>query len=184
MKKKEASSSIGYTILFGMVIIMVALTIFMIQKGKLISHQHDVDDALADSVLASLVADDIYYFETYESTGTAVIRFRDKDESYRAYKDCMEAAINNTTGFYYNVEYTSLILYEVEGSQIKVTTYSGNAAVKQTVTRQLGNVRTPDGKVVERTSAYGKVSFDIKSIIDGSYIKKSRSIYCDLEIEN
>lgn len=184
MKKKEASSSIGYTILFGMAIIMVALTIFMIQKGKLISHQHDVDDALADSVLSALVADDVYYFQTYEGAGNPVIRYRDKDESYRNYKACMDAAIGNTTGFYYNVEYTSLILYEVEGGQVKVTTYSGNTDVKQTVTRQLGNVRTPDGKTVERTSAYGKVSFDIKSIIDGSYIRKSRSIYCNLEIDN
>lgn len=183
MKKKEASSFIGYTILFAMAIVMVALMMFMIQKAKLISHQHDIDDALADSVLASLVADDVYYFTTYESTGSPVIRFRDRDESYRNYKACMDAAISNTTGFYYNVVYTYLILYEVEGTQVKVTTYSGNAAVKQTVTGTLGNVRTPNGKVVERTSAYGKVSFDIKGIIDGSYIRKSRSIYCDLEIE-
>lgn len=184
MKKKEGSSSIGYTILFAMAIVMVALMMFMIQKAKLITQQHDIDDALADSVLASLVADDIYYFETYESTGTPVVRFRDIDESFRNYKACMDAAISNTTGFYYNVEYTYLILYEVEGSQVKVTTYSGNTAVKQTVTRTLGNVSTPDGKVVENTSAYGKVTFDIKSIIDGSYIRKSRSIYCGLEINN
>jgi hypothetical protein len=30
------------------------------------TQQHHIDDSLADSVLASLVADDTYYFETDE----------------------------------------------------------------------------------------------------------------------
>ena len=183
-KKKEASSAIGYVIIFGIAIIMVILTMFMIEKAKLMTHQHDIDDALADSVLASLVADDVYYFETYETTGSPVIRFRDQDESYKNYVECMDAAIGNTSTFYYNVEYSQFILYEVEGSTVTKTTYTGNAAVKQTTTGILGKVTTPEGEVVKGTSAYGKVTFDIKSILNGTYIRKSRDLYATLEIDN
>lgn len=63
------------------------------------THQHHVDDALADSVLASLVADDVYYFETMEESGVPVLRFQNTDESHRIFKDCMEDAIRNTEGF-------------------------------------------------------------------------------------
>ena len=93
-EKKEATGAVGYVMLFTIAIIMVIITFFMLASAKLMTIQHDVDDALADSVLASLVADDIYYFETWEGAGTAVIRFRDLDESYRLYRDCMKDAID------------------------------------------------------------------------------------------
>ena len=86
-----------------------AITLFMLASSKLQTIQHDVDDALADSVLAALVADDIYYFETWEGTGTAVVRFRDLDESYRLYRDCMKDSIESKNDFYGNIRYSLLI---------------------------------------------------------------------------
>ena len=180
-KKKEASGSLGYMMIFGMAIIMVITSLYLVQVAKLMTHRYEVDDALTDSVLASLVADDEYYFSTYEMTGTAVVRFRDRDESFRTYKECMNAAVGNTQGFFYNFAFDVFILYEVEGNNIRVTTYTGNGT-KTTVTRTLGTVITPEGSVVTKTSAYGRVKFDIKSILDGSYIKKSRDLYCTFEI--
>ena len=46
----------------------------------------------------------------------------------------------------------------------------------------LGNVTTPTGKTVKETSAYGKVTFDLVSLIGGDPIEKSRDLYCTLEI--
>ena len=40
----------------------------------------------------------------------------------------------------------------------------------------------PKGERVKETSAYGRVRFDIKNIIDGSFITKTKDIYCTLEI--
>ena len=108
-KKKEATGAIGYVMLFTMAIIMVIITLFMLASSKLQTIQHDVDDALADSVLAALVADDIYYFETWEGTGTAGVRFRDLDESYRLYRDCMKDAIESKNDFYGNIHYPTFI---------------------------------------------------------------------------
>ena len=116
-EKKEATGAVGYVMLFTMAIIMVIITFFMLASAKLMTIQHDVDDALADSVLASLVADDIYYFETWEGTGTAVIRFRNLDESYRLYRDCMKDAIESKEEFYGNIQYPVFICYEVEGGR-------------------------------------------------------------------
>ena len=55
MKKKEATGAIGYVMLFTMAIIMVIITLFMLASSKLQTIQHDVDDALADSVLQLLL---------------------------------------------------------------------------------------------------------------------------------
>lgn len=181
-KKKEATGAIGYCLLFGMAIIMVITTMYLMQASKLMTHQHEVDDALADSALASLVADDVYYFETYERTGTPVLRFWDKEEAHNNFVACMNAAVSNTNGFYYNFTYVSFIEYEVEGNTVTITTYSGNGGVRTISTGTKGVIKTPQGKVVTETSAYAKVQFDIKSILDGSFITKYRDIYCTLEI--
>ena len=123
-KKKKATGAIGYVMLFTMAIIMVIITLFMLASSKLQTIQHDVDDALADSVLAALVADDIYYFETWEGTGTAVVRFRDLDESYRLYRDCMKDAIESKNDFYGNIRYPTFICYEVEDGEVTITTFN------------------------------------------------------------
>ncbi|MGN1174813.1 MAG: hypothetical protein ACI4S1_05070 [Roseburia sp.] len=184
VKKKKATGAIGYVVMFTLALMMVVLTLYLAQVARFMTHQHHVDDSLADSVLASLVADDIYYFETYEMTGTPVIRFRSVDEAHGLFVDCMNAAIAETTGFYYNFTFDSYICYEVEGSQVKITSYSGSGGNKSVSTGRVGNVRSPKGDIVRETSAYGRVRFDIKNIIDGSFITKTKDIYCTLEINN
>ena len=165
-----------------MALLMVVLTLYMAQVARLMTHQHHVDDSLADSVLASLVADDIYYFETLEMTGTPVVRFQNVDRSHRIFMDSMNEAVAETTGFYYNFSFDSYICYEVEGSQVKITTYTGPSGAKSVSYGRLGSVYSPKGERVRETSAYGRVRFDIKNIIDGSYITKTKDIYCTLEI--
>ena len=178
--KRKATGSAGYIVMFTTVLILAIVTVYMAQVAKLMTHQHHVDDALADSVLASLVADDVYYFETLETVGTPVVRFDDVDESYDIFKDCMMDAVSGTNGFYYNFSIDSFSCYEVEGSNIRITTF-GNG-VRSVTTGRVGEVRAPTGEIVTKTSAYGKVRFDIKSILDGSYVTKTKDIYCALEI--
>ena len=162
-KKKEASGAVGYVFLFMIVLIMVAVVMYLASVAKLMTHQHHMDDALADSVLASLVADDEYYFETLELAGEPVVLLKDVRDSYAIYRDCMLDAIAGTDGFYYNFKPQVYIAYEVEGSVVKVTTYNGYGS--RSVTRgRLGSVKTPKGDVVKETSAYARVQFDIKSI--------------------
>lgn len=179
LRKKEAMGSVGYMLLFMVVIIMVIVAMYLLQMAKLITHQHDIDDALADSVLASLVVDEEYFFETDELEGEAVVRIKDVDDCYEIYKECMSAAIEGKDDFYYNFIFDTFIFYEVEDNMVAITSYINES--KSTDIGILGEVKTPDGKVVKETSAYGCVRFDIKSILDGSYINKSRSIYCTVK---
>lgn len=44
----------------------------------------------------------IYYYEIFEGTGTALIRFRDRNEGYDYYITIMSVAISNTRDMYYN----------------------------------------------------------------------------------
>lgn len=184
LRRKEGGSSIGYVFMFMVIMIITVLTIYLGSVAKLMTHQHHVDDSLADSVLASLVADDGYYFETYERSGTPVIRFKDVNDSYRIYTDCMRAAIGNTQGFYYNFVFDKFICYEVKDNQVKVTEWSGNGGSKTVRTATLGSVYTLGGAKVTETSAFARVKFDIKSMIDGSYTTKSKEVYCCLKVNN
>lgn len=180
MKKKEATGAVSYVMLFTMMLLMVILSFYLLSVAKLMTIQHDVDDALADAVLASLVADDVYYFETYEGLGAPVVRFKDKTESYRIYKDCMASALV-ANDFYENVAYTEFILYEVENGTVTITAFSESGG-KSFEEKPLGSVVTPTGETVARTSAYARVDFDLKSLITRGSYKKSRDIYCTLKI--
>ena len=170
LKKKKATGAIGYVVMFTLALMMVVLTLYLTQVARLMPHQHH--------------ADDICYFETYEMTGTPVIRFQNVDEAHGLFVDCMNAAIAETTGFYYNFAFDSYICYEVEENQIKITFYSGPGGNKSVTTGRVGSVRSPKGDIVRETSVYGRVRFDIKNIIDGSFITKTKDIYCTLEINN
>lgn len=181
-KKKEATGAIGYMLLFGMMLIMVIVFMYLTQVAKLMTHQHDIDDALADSTLAALVADDVHYFESMEQTGTPEVRFKSIDHSKQLYMDCMKENLNNTPDFYYDFVYEEITFYEVSGNQVKITKYSGNNGLKNVSSGSLGSVKTPAGKVVQDTSAYAKVSFNIRSILNNTKIKKYRDIYCTLEV--
>ncbi len=183
-RKRKASGAFGYVFLFLTAMILVILSIYLTSVAKLMTHQHHVDDALADSVLASLVADDVYYFETMEESGVPVLRFQNTDESHRIFKDCMEDAIRNTDVFYYNFLYDDFICYEVEDNAVTVTKWSGDGEGKSVSIKEAGSVYAPTGEVVTKTSAYGRVRFDIKSMIDGSMITKTKDIYCTLEISD
>ena len=182
--KKQGSGATGYVFLFLIVLILITLTMYLVQVAKLMTHQHHIDDSLTDAVLASLVADDIYYFETYEETGTPAIQLQSADESYEIFADCMTDAISGMDSYYYNFTFDTFICYEVEGNRVTVTKYTGSSGLGQVSTSQVGEVVTPTGEVITETSAYGKVRFDIQSIIDRSYITKTKDIYCTLEINN
>ena len=183
MKKKKGSSAIGYVMIFTMAIIMVIVTMYMMSAAKLMTTQYDIDDALADSVLASLVADDVYYFKTRELTGSPVVRFRDVNDSYKTYKECMNAALGGSSDFYKNLRYEAFLSYEVEGDTVKVTSFNSSGG-KSVTSGSLGSVRTPNGIVVTKTGCYGKVIFDLEPVIGGNPITKSRDLFCTLEIND
>lgn len=181
-KKKGASATPSYVMMFTLVMIFMVVVLYLASVARLMTHQHHIDDSLTDSVLASLVADDTYYFETDELEDPPTVKFANVNTSFSLYKECMDAAISETPGFYYNFQYDEFICYEVDHSTVKITTFTGSGSAKSVATGRLGVVKTPKGNAVRETSAYARVRFDIKNIIDGSFITKTKDIYCTLEI--
>lgn len=182
MEKKKATAAMSYVMLFVIVLVMMTVVLYLAQSARLMSHQRHIDDSLTDAVLASLVADDTYYFETGETRGVPTVRFQSTDDSFHKYKEAMDAAVSNTPGYYCNFHYDEFICYEVEGNAVTVTTFSGDSGRNHVTRGRLGSVRTPKGNVVKESSAYGRVRFDIKNIIDGSLLTKTKDSYCTLEI--
>lgn len=182
MKRKKATGAVGYVLLFALLLVLVILTMFLAESAKLMTYQHEVDDALTDAVLASLVADDPYYFETMERDGRPVVRFRDHEEAWQNYRDCMQDAMDRRSDFYRNFTLTRFTEYEVEGDRVTITQYAGNNGTRSTSCGRLGEVKTEDGETVRETSACARVDFLLLSVLDGSYLPKSRHSYCTLEI--
>lgn len=181
-KKKRASAASSYVMMFAVVLIFMVVALYLNSVARLMTHQHHIDDSLTDSVLASLVADDTYYFETDELEDPPTVRFANVNNSFFLYKECMDAAISETPGFYYNFQYDEFICYEVDHSTVRITTFTGAGGAKSVTTGRLGQVKSPKGNTVRETSAYARVRFDIKNIIDGSFITKTKDIYCTLKI--
>lgn len=182
-KKKDGTGAVSYMLLFIMAVVMVITVLYIAEVARLMTHQHVVDDALADATLASLVADDRYYTQTLLRNGTPVIRFNNRVNSHRTFLECFEKEMSNSEGFFYNIEVEKFIEYEVEGSMTIISKYTGDGDSCVVETKPTGLAKTPKGKTVTETSVYVKVKFDIKSIIDGSFITKTKDIYCTLKVE-
>lgn len=181
-RKKKGSSSIGYVFLFTIATVILVIGLFLLTKGKLMTEQHYIDDALTDSVLASLVIDD----DSLVSLGSDIdypnVRLKSTDNSFSLFKECLRTDLNNCDDFYHNLRFDSFITYEVSDNSVTITSYSGNTGLKSVSTGKLGEVKSPTGKIVERTSAYGKVRFDILNSWNGQYYEKTRDCYCDIQL--
>lgn len=180
-KEDGLSSSIWMSMLFCFSLILI-IFMYVFANKTLVTHQHEMDDALSDAVLASLVADDEYYFISSEQTGTPVIKFRDTDDSFNIYVECMNYAKSAKNVFYKNFAFEEFIEYEVEGDDVTIISYSGNSGNKFIQHGAVGVVKTPSGTVVTETSAFAKVSFDVQNILTKSPVKKTRTMYCTLKV--
>ena len=71
----------------------------------------------------------------------------------------------------------------MEDGEVTITTFNESGGRSESH-GALGDVKTPTGETVKETSAYGKVTFDLQSLIGGEPIGKSRDLYCTLEINS
>ena len=183
-KKEEGSATTVIMFIAMFAIIFVIITGYMLSSAKLMTHQHEIDDALADSALAAMIADDDYYYQTGESTGNYVIRYNNIDYSYDIYKEAFNFAISNGyEDFFSNIVFDETILYEVENGTVRIITFNDSGA-KYINYGSVGDVRTPAGAIVDKSSIYAKVDFDIKTYFVTDIVqRKSRDIYCTFKID-
>ena len=191
-KKDDANGSIAmiFVLIGAFMFVLVAYASLTI--AMLISHQHDVDDALADAVLASCIADREYYFYTREGANgedTAVVRFLDMNACANNFTSCLYADIHSSCAdFFENMKIEELTFYEVEGSTVKVTTFAageGGAFPSNTWSGAYGAVTASTGAVVERTSVYAKISFDVQAYFMFDIRQNvSRELYSTIKVDD
>lgn len=122
-----------------------------------------LEDALALSNLASAVIDIREYGSTHK------VRITDPEQAYDRY--CQ--AVRDNLGLNENyeaanhkmisgrVQILSYIIYNVKGQEVSVWERNDSGQVREWQGR-LGEVRTPEGQLVEKTGVYSKISYPVE----------------------
>jgi Flp pilus assembly protein TadG len=184
---KSQSGNVAVPMIFVMFLVFTFFVLMpvMLTYARVMTHQHEIDDDLADSTLACMIVNVQQYNEDRTlHSGKVPIYYASTDNSYQIYKKTFDMARKNgDPSFYQNFTYDTLILYEVDpiAHTTTVTTFDehGNKNVE---THPSDQVATPDGKTVTETSAYAHVSFDILTYFANFPAEhKARKIYCTID---
>lgn len=150
---------------FFLMVLLVALFQFKVYAYAVAGAY--VEDALAASNLASALIDVEEYGRNHN------IRIGDTQNAFRIYQDALyynlaldeegySAKEELLTG---KVQLQEYIVYNVLNHEVQITAYDGEGNCLRQETSQLGNVRTPDGVLVEHTTIYSRVGFRVKGLI-------------------
>lgn len=125
-----------------------------------------VEDALAVSDLASALID----VEEYGRSHT--IQIADTEAAFRIYRDALwrNLALDDTGQssatelLVGNVQICEYIVYNVQDNQVQIIGYDGEGKCTQENTGIRGAVYTPDGKLVEHTTIYSRIGFQVPGL--------------------
>lgn len=138
-----------------------------------------VEDALAASALASALIDVEEYGRSHN------VRIADTRNAFRIYRDALYHNLAlDEDGFSEKSELLTgrvlleeYIVYNVSQEEIQIASYDGEGNCLALESAMAGTVRTPDGILVEHTTVYGCISFQVKGLL-GEIIdaRKEKSI--------
>lgn len=122
-----------------------------------------VEDALAAAGLASALIDVEEYGRTHN------ILISDTQRAFGIYRDALyynlaldEAGYSSRTELLAGrVQLKEYIVYNVQDQEIEITGYDGWGNCLRRDKGALGTIRTPDGVLVEHTTIYGRVGFQV-----------------------
>lgn len=163
MKKRNGSIGILFPVFC--LLFLLSLMAYRFQLYSFDIIKADTEDALAASNLASAVID----VEEYGISHNLIIAV--PDEAYAIYKDALKVNMGlddtwctvretDITGPVTVVDY---IIYNVRNNDVEIH-YYGQNRYSQTITGGLGTVTAPNGKVIESTSIYSKITFPVDGI--------------------
>lgn len=162
--KKEKGELSAFLALF--LIVIGIMCLFYTNTKSTISQMKVIcEDALVSSTLASAIVD----IEEYGRTGSITIA--DYSECYRGFKKSLDDNLklnaqnesSYTVFFASPIEVTDFIIYNVsyENGTIDVITGDGNSIFSQ-YEANLGTTYAPDGTLINNTSIYSKIKFDVR----------------------
>ena len=157
-KKRQgelATFTMVYVLLF-----LVATVAFALQIREYISLKTHTEDTLAASNLASAVID----IQEYGINHNLVIK--DPEQAYSIYQEALKINMGlndqweDPTGLISSaVRVEQYIVYNVRGSEVEVTSFG--EGLNYSATETLGSATSPNGQVIESTSVYSRISYQV-----------------------
>ena len=156
-KGEIASFTLVYLILFMLVIVAFAL-----QIRQYLALKSDTEDVLAASNLATAVID----IQEYGISHDLIIA--DTDHAYQIYQDALRVNMELTdtwmdaTGRISGpVTVEQYVVYNVRGQDVEVHSYGPGVTYASVVTGGKGSLTAPNGKTIESTSIYSRISYQV-----------------------
>ena len=154
-KGELATFTMVYVLLF-----FTATVAFALQIRQYISLKTYTEDALAASNLASAVID----IQEYGINHNLVIK--DPEQAYSIYQEALKINMGlndqweDPTGLISSpVRVEQYIVYNVRGSEVEVTSFG--EGLNYSATETLGSATSPNGQVIESTSVYSRISYQV-----------------------
>ncbi len=157
MKKREGK--IETVITFFFVLFVVAILIYVLQIHIFQNLSMDMEDALAASNLASAVID----IQEYGISENLIIA--NPQDAFETYQDALKVNMELDDTWYSSnpaitepVVIEEYIVYNVYGDDVEIYHFGSND-YSQVIIGGKGTVTAPNGKIIETTSIYSKISF-------------------------
>lgn len=166
MRMKKDKGAIEYSMSIMLLAISVLLILFCFRIRSARVEKIYLEDAQATANLAAAVIDTDIYGETEE------LIISDTLEAYERFKRSLKINLNLDDNFMPNdtflmenpVEILEFHIYNVDENLITHVIYDEHGS-KSTEVLGLSDVTTPDGTVVESTTVYSKIEFDVKGFL-------------------
>ena len=163
MKKRKGQ--IGTVTVFFFIIFVLIIVMYELQLYTYQAISTAAEDALTASNLASAVIDLQEYGKTHD------IIIADPEEAYHIYMNALK--VNMGLDDFGNctsqpdisgpVTVQEYIIYNVRGEDVDIYHF-GESRFSQLITGGKGRVTAPNGKVIESTSVYSRITFQVDGI--------------------
>lgn len=168
-------------IVFSMFALLVLVIVVLFESRLSMIHAAGdyVEDALTGALLSSALAD----VEEYGKTGQIYIS--DKVRAYGLFRDSLSYNLQLLPGgysgneelLYGQLQAVDFAVYNVLNDEVKLYRAGAGGVTDAGVIGTCGEVKTPDGTIVENTTVYGKVGFYVKGLFsDSLYATKEKSV--------
>lgn len=159
---KKRSGEIATIFSLFAALFLCAVIAYELQIQQYDAIKTSTEDALAASNLASAVID----IQEFGSTHNIIVG--DPARAFQIYKDALkvnmgldESMQSENAAITGNVQILQYIVYNVSGTDIDVYCYGENPYTTS-YPNGLGTVTAPNGKIIESTSVYSKITFPVK----------------------
>ena len=161
LNKKRRGEIATFTLVY-LILFLLVIAAFALQIRQYLALKSDTEDALAASNLATAVVD----IQEYGISHNLIVA--DPDSAYRIFQDTIRVNLNLTDTWMDStgrisgpVTVEQYVVYNVRGRDVEVHSYGPGVTYASVVTGGKGSLTAPNGKIIESTSIYSRISYHV-----------------------